>query len=150
MSTTTIMNSTNKVCIFQSCNEPSAFNSMKCLFHRHRSQCTYYMCSNQVYARGLCVRHGGKTKCEVPNCTMNTRVGNFCAKHCDPLVKRYCDELNCSNQAHGRGKCVRHGGGRRCLAELCTLRAKYGPYCKHHSGSDDSVVCLDRGNTKTQ
>ncbi|KAF0738430.1 hypothetical protein Ae201684P_019576 [Aphanomyces euteiches] len=132
-------------CFFNDCESPVLPGSWKCLFHRRRSRCLIADCANQVYARSLCVRHGGRRQCQHENCTMNQRVGNFCSRHATAGLKKMCSEPGCNKQAHARGKCVRHGGGRLCKAANCAMHARHGAYCSRHiyleSGDDTSSTC---------
>ncbi len=71
-----------KLCMFSDCQRVCDVGLDKCLYHRHRKLCNHpSSCSNQVYARGLCVKHGGKQKCKVPDCDKNTRAGHLCSSH---------------------------------------------------------------------
>ncbi|KAF0738548.1 hypothetical protein Ae201684P_019749 [Aphanomyces euteiches] len=119
-------------CFFNDCESPVMPGSWKCLFHRRRSRCLVVDCANQVYARSLCVRHGGRRQCQHENCTMNQRVGNFCSRHAMAGLKRLCTEIGCTKQAHAKGKCVRHGGGRICKAPDCHMHARHGAFCSRH------------------
>ena len=48
-----------------------------------RGQCSSSGCSTLVYARGLCVKHGGKrtTACTFSGCTTNAQARGLCTKH---------------------------------------------------------------------
>ncbi|OQS05081.1 kinesin, partial [Thraustotheca clavata] len=108
--------------------------SWKCEFHKNRAKCTgSTTCHNQVFARNLCVRHGGKKPCLSEGCTGNARIGNFCSRHGASTMKKHCTEEGCTKVAHARQKCVRHGGGRRCRIEACEAHARNGGYCFRHS-----------------
>ncbi|KAH9110617.1 hypothetical protein LEN26_001704, partial [Aphanomyces euteiches] len=122
-------------CFFNDCESPVLPGSWKCYFHRRRGRCLVDNCANQVYARRLCVRHGGRSQCQHENCTMNQRVGNFCWRHATTKLKKTCSHPGCGKQAHARGKCVRHGGGRLCKAPNCSMYARHGSYCTRHSHS---------------
>ncbi|KAH9149227.1 hypothetical protein LEN26_004324 [Aphanomyces euteiches] len=126
------MTTKSTVCFFNDCENPVVPGSWKCLFHRRRSRCLVANCANQVYARSLCVRHGGRRQCQHDNCTMNQRVGNFCSRHATAGLKKMCAEPGCGKQAHARGRCVRHGGGRLCKTPNCIMHARHGAYCSHH------------------
>ncbi|CAK4622515.1 unnamed protein product [Aphanomyces euteiches] len=63
---------------------------------------------------------------------MNQRVGDFCSRHASPNLKRRCSEPGCAKQAHARGKCVRHGGGRLCKALGCPKYVRQSGYCLNH------------------
>ncbi|KAF0727077.1 hypothetical protein Ae201684P_015819 [Aphanomyces euteiches] len=78
-------------CVFTDCKLPVLPGLDRCLLHRHRRKCMVETCTNQVYARNRCVRHGGKKKCIHPGCRINVLVGDLCA----------------------RRRCERHGGVNR-------------------------------------
>ncbi|KAG9404975.1 hypothetical protein AC1031_004073 [Aphanomyces cochlioides] len=63
---------------------------------------------------------------------MNQRVGEFCSRHASPNLKRRCSEPGCAKQAHARGKCVRHGGGRLCKVPGCPKHVRQSGYCLNH------------------
>ncbi|KAH9105680.1 hypothetical protein LEN26_014677 [Aphanomyces euteiches] len=78
------------------------------------------------------VRHGGKRRCDAPNCSRNVRLGNFCSSHGSGIAKKLCIEAGCTNVAHKRQRCVRHGGGRQCKIHGCKTHARSGGYCCRH------------------
>ncbi|KAG9401777.1 hypothetical protein AC1031_007490 [Aphanomyces cochlioides] len=123
-------------CFFNDCENAAAAGSWKCSFHKNRSRCLVDDCKNQVYARKLCVRHGGKRRCDVPDCDRNVRLGNFCSAHSSAIVKKMCEEEGCTNVAHSRQRCVRHGGGRKCKLQGCKTHARSGGYCCRHSHNE--------------
>ncbi|KAG9409388.1 hypothetical protein AC1031_019642 [Aphanomyces cochlioides] len=119
-------------CYFNSCHNPPAGGTDKCDFHRNRGKCNVADCRNQVYARNLCVKHGGKRACQAPGCDKNTWLGGFCCKHNALIGNNKCSEVGCTNMAHARQKCIRHGGGRKCEVPDCTTQARAGGYCSRH------------------
>ncbi|ETV67354.1 hypothetical protein H257_16438 [Aphanomyces astaci] len=137
-------------CFFNGCpNPPSTPHSTKCLFHYHRGICLVDDCRNQVYARSLCVRHGGKRQCQFQGCTLNRRVGAFCTKHGPTDAVRRCSHDGCSSQAHLRGKCFRHGGCRFCKVDGCVTYARNRGYCARHTpkSAQDHPVKSDQVET---
>ncbi|RHY94329.1 hypothetical protein DYB35_011663 [Aphanomyces astaci] len=123
-------------CFFNDCHLDTDTNdssSWKCAFHKHRSRCLVSDCHNQVYARNLCVRHGGKRACVAPGCSANARVGNLCSKHATPATKKLCMVDGCTKQAHARYKCVRHGGGSQCKAMGCISNSRSNGMCSRHA-----------------
>ncbi|KAF0738568.1 hypothetical protein Ae201684P_019651 [Aphanomyces euteiches] len=120
-------------CFFSGCEHDAMEGTWKCTFHIHRSRCAAGDCRNQVYARNLCVRHGGKRQCQVQGCRLNCRVGDYCTRHSSSEVLRFCSEEGCNSQVHLRGKCFRHGGGRRCQVEGCTKFARNRGLCARHT-----------------
>ncbi|GLE06005.1 hypothetical protein PINS_up015216 [Pythium insidiosum] len=120
-------------CRFNDCDNPATDDTDKCAFHKNRRQCCVPNCTNQVYARKLCVRHGGKKQCQADGCEAHARGGGYCLQHGGFVVKRFCIVEGCSKQAHARQKCVRHGGGRRCKVDGCMQHARAGGLCNRHS-----------------
>ncbi|KAH9183810.1 hypothetical protein AeNC1_014214 [Aphanomyces euteiches] len=130
-------------CFFNDCSNPAEINSWKCHFHRHRGRCRIENCRNQVYARHLCGRHGGKKQCKVDGCTLNARLGAVCCKHGAGSLRKLCVHPNCTKQIHARDRCVRHGGGRQCRKEGCKNHARSGGYCRRHNqvrSPDETVM----------
>ncbi|KAF0691083.1 Aste57867_17621 [Aphanomyces stellatus] len=123
---------TDSICFFNDCSNPVLPNSWKCHFHRHRGRCHVDDCRNQVYARHLCGRHGGKKQCKVEGCTLNARLGSVCCKHGAGSLRKLCSHPNCTKQVHARDRCVRHGGGRQCRKDGCKNHARSGGYCRRH------------------
>ncbi|KAF0684877.1 Aste57867_23121 [Aphanomyces stellatus] len=112
---------------------PPLPNGVKCAFHRAREKCGVADCHNQTYARGFCVRHGGKKPCASPGCDGNVRIGEFCCKHATSKgVARLCSLPGCVRTARVRGKCVKHGGGPLCSLEECSSYARIGGFCQRH------------------
>ncbi|KAF0696358.1 Aste57867_12882 [Aphanomyces stellatus] len=125
--------STTPLCFFHGCTNVRAANSPKCDAHKHRAKCTVADCFNQVYARNLCVRHGGKKQCAFDGCQGNARAGPFCCRHnTTASKKRFCSAPGCSHVARAKGLCVSHGGGRKCEAGGCASYARDGGYCRRH------------------
>ncbi|KAF0738519.1 hypothetical protein Ae201684P_019815 [Aphanomyces euteiches] len=122
-----------RACFFNGCNNAAEPDSFKCLFHSHRGRCRVEDCHNQVYARNLCVRHGGKRQCAFEGCLLNSRVGPFCTRHSPSEAVRRCSQENCSNQAHLNGRCFRHGGNRFCKIDGCVTYARNRGYCTRHT-----------------
>ncbi|OQR80941.1 hypothetical protein ACHHYP_16975 [Achlya hypogyna] len=121
-------------CFFNGCTNNVIPGSWKCEFHKNRAKCTgSSTCHNQVFARNLCVRHGGKKPCIHEGCTGNARIGNYCSRHGASTSKKMCTEEGCTKVAHARQKCVRHGGGRRCRIDACEAHARNGGFCFRHS-----------------
>ncbi|EQC37419.1 hypothetical protein SDRG_05023 [Saprolegnia diclina VS20] len=119
-------------CCFHTCTNVPQAGSSKCTFHRYRDRCHVENCTNQVYARQLCVRHGGKRRCQHPACSTNVRSGRFCSKH-NPHIDKQCTEPGCTRQAHARQRCIRHGGGRLCGMVHCDAYARREGMCiRHH------------------
>ncbi|KAF0738518.1 hypothetical protein Ae201684P_019933 [Aphanomyces euteiches] len=120
-------------CFFNGCTNSVIPDSFKCIFHSQRGRCLVQDCRNQVYARNLCVRHGGKRPCAFDGCNLNSRVGKFCTKHSPTDSVRRCSHEGCQNQSHLRGKCFRHGGSKFCMMEGCVTYARNRGYCTRHT-----------------
>ncbi|OQR99657.1 hypothetical protein THRCLA_21804 [Thraustotheca clavata] len=106
-------------CSFENCHKPVLFGLTKCQSHKNKIKCSIEGCTKQVYARYLCIRHGGRKRCEYDGC--------------HAFAKRFCSEPGCKRQAHARYKCVRHGGGRQCKVNGCDVHARTNGYCRRHS-----------------
>ncbi|ETV97397.1 hypothetical protein H310_09731 [Aphanomyces invadans] len=119
-------------CYFNDCTAAALDGATKCHFHRHRGCCAVTDCRNQVYARQLCVKHGGKRQCAMPNCTANSRVGNLCSRHTTVSLKKTCSEPGCTKQPRALGRCVTHGGGKKCASPGCTSNARLTNHCPRH------------------
>ncbi|KAF0697937.1 Aste57867_11411 [Aphanomyces stellatus] len=122
------MTTTPLACEF--CPQPALVGG-KCYQHRYRQRCKVLHCTNQTYARNLCVQHGGKTQCRFDGCQGNARRFGFCCKH-SPTTRKLCCEDGCDSIAHARGRCARHGGGRTCLWEGCAMYARCEGFCQRH------------------
>ncbi|ETV70509.1 hypothetical protein H257_13903 [Aphanomyces astaci] len=99
------------MCQFNRCLSP-AIHHGKCDYHRMRSGCMVKHCPNQVYARKLCVKHGGKRQCQADGCDANARRHGFCCKHGQKPAKKPCLVEGCVKFAHSRRFCAAHCGSR--------------------------------------
>ncbi|KAF0693908.1 Aste57867_15169 [Aphanomyces stellatus] len=124
-------------CHFNGCSESVRPGSRKCAFHRKKGICRIHNCHNQVYARGLCVRHGARKPCTHPKCDGYARNGGFCTRHGEKNPIKLCSVKDCTNKAHARQLCVRHGGGQKCKASDCTMHARTGGWCSRHTPVED-------------
>ncbi|KDO21249.1 hypothetical protein SPRG_13548 [Saprolegnia parasitica CBS 223.65] len=127
MSTT---HSADTTCFFQGCTSKPMEGSVKCHFHRNRGLCRINNCRNQVYARSLCVRHGGRHPCAHPGCSTNARLGDFCCRH--SKYKKLCHHPGCTKVIQINNLCIRHGGSKHCQYEGCATPARCGGYCWRH------------------
>ncbi|ETV92995.1 hypothetical protein H310_12833 [Aphanomyces invadans] len=127
-----------EMCHFNGCAERVRPGTRKCAFHRKKGICHIHNCHNQVYARGLCVRHGARKPCNFPKCEGYARNGGFCTRHGDRHPIKLCSVQGCQNKAHARQKCVRHGGGQKCKADGCDMHARTGGWCSRHTPMDDA------------
>ncbi|KDO20783.1 hypothetical protein SPRG_13535 [Saprolegnia parasitica CBS 223.65] len=118
------------VCLFQGCDALVDGESQKCAFHRNRKKCSVDFCSNQVYARGFCIRHGGKLLCCYPQCSRNARKDGVCTQHSQ--LKPLCSVAGCSKLARRNQKCVGHGGGHPCIVPGCHTNARFRGHCWRH------------------
>ncbi|KAH9163999.1 hypothetical protein LEN26_000243 [Aphanomyces euteiches] len=89
-------------------------------------------CRSQVYARGLCSKHGGKKQCAVSGCVRSARLANLCYNHGARQLKKKCTFEGCSSHAQFRRLCVRHGGRRKCTVDGCNKFARYVGLCTEH------------------
>ncbi|OQS06712.1 hypothetical protein THRCLA_01277 [Thraustotheca clavata] len=129
------------MCMFNGCpNAALPGPGAKCDFHKNRKMCCVKGCSNQVYARNLCVRHGGRKACRIQGCTNTVRGGDLCLHHGGPSPKRYCTVQGCLRQAHARQKCVRHGGGNVCKVPGCFQYGRVLGLCHRHNKSQQKNI----------
>ncbi|OQR99479.1 hypothetical protein THRCLA_06503 [Thraustotheca clavata] len=122
--------SINFTTFLEECAQAAEDNKSLCHFHRNRRICRVLNCIKLVYARSLCVGHGGKL---LPGCTKNARKKGFCCGHGASIPKNRCNEVGCGNIAYQNFKCIRHGGGRKCAVEGCKTHARSGGFCCKHS-----------------
>ncbi|KAH9150052.1 hypothetical protein AeNC1_009122 [Aphanomyces euteiches] len=128
-------------CFFKDCAAPVEPGTWKCQFHRHRARCLASNCRNQVYARKLCVKHGGKKPCQVPRCQANSRVANLCSRHFAVVAQqKRCPFDQCPHPPEGPGPCIHHGGklrpqdGNGCAIDGCDGHALEGTaHCPFHT-----------------
>ncbi|KAF0693634.1 Aste57867_15419 [Aphanomyces stellatus] len=103
--------------------------------------CIAIDCHNQVYARKLCTRHGGKRQCAVDGCVLHARIGDVCSRHgsCGQAKKR-CIYADCTKLAIAKQLCVRHGGRRQCRVAGCGTHARTGGFCRRHANANDVLA----------
>ncbi|OQR89938.1 hypothetical protein ACHHYP_05930 [Achlya hypogyna] len=118
-------------CFVLGCDLPPATGD-KCEKHKHRAKCQGDpSCHNQVYARGRCVRHGGKKPCLYHGCTGNARRNDKCHRH-GGARHRLCSEPGCDKIVSERRKCSRHGDTALCHFPQCLLKARLQGFCGTH------------------
>ncbi|CAK4090224.1 unnamed protein product [Aphanomyces euteiches] len=72
----------DSTCFFKDCPNPvAAPGKLKCTFHAKKGICGAPDCHNQVYARGHCIRHGGRRPCRFEGCSGNARSRGYCTRH---------------------------------------------------------------------
>ncbi|KAF0712627.1 Aste57867_4763 [Aphanomyces stellatus] len=131
------------ICEFNTCANVAVLGSTKCLFHKHRLQCAVPACRNQVYARHLCARHGGKRPCAVDNCGQTAQVNGHCLAHGGATGKKQCVEAGCLKQAQAHQRCLKHGGGRRCTVPGCVQHVRSQGLCRSHLRNEQTTVHVD-------
>lgn len=105
-------------CVEPDCKIPVWNNSTKCREH-HELRCIEAGCTQIVY-----------------------KIGNKCREHGGGK----CEEIGCKNW--GWHKCIRHGGGLRCVEPGCTKGAvvrdgaRVGDKCKAHGGGNRCPNCI--------
>ncbi|KDO24580.1 hypothetical protein SPRG_10111 [Saprolegnia parasitica CBS 223.65] len=138
-------------CLFNGCSKPVVPSLDKCAFHRYRSKCKVDGCFNQVYARLLCVSHGGKKTCQSPGCASPVRIGDFCTKH-TTRSSITCSVDGCTQDtaAANQTTCPLHGGSSNCAVDDCVKPARMGKFCWHHRNRvlskpmpQDALPCND-------
>ena len=96
-----------------------------------RPFCRVANCPNQVYARQLCVSHGGQWTCQEPDWVANARAGGLCRRHGE-VKNKFCSSPGCTKLVYAHRKRARHGGRRPCKVEGCGTHARKGGYCRQH------------------
>ncbi|KAE9162893.1 hypothetical protein PF004_g30335, partial [Phytophthora fragariae] len=79
----------------------------------HTPPCQVEGCKNLSVSRGLCVRHGGGSKCTEPGCNKRAKLCQRCFQHGG---YKMCTEPGCNKKAKRYGHCWSHGGGHICEA----------------------------------
>ncbi|KAE9273307.1 hypothetical protein PF008_g29871, partial [Phytophthora fragariae] len=79
----------------------------------HTPPCQVEGCKNLSVSRGLCVRHGGGSKCTEPGCNKRAKLYQRCFQHGG---YKMCTEPGCTKKAKRYGHCWSHGGGHICEA----------------------------------
>ncbi|KAF0712630.1 Aste57867_4766 [Aphanomyces stellatus] len=112
-----------------------------------KPQCSTTDCTNLVYARGHCARHGGKRPCAMPDCGQNATSGqSFCLTHGGHQAKKkFCIEVGCTKQVQANQRCLKHGGGRRCKEPGCFQHVRTAGLCRGHLTKSLSTM-LDDGD----
>ena len=101
-------------------------------FPARSKQCSHASCQKAARgSSGLCIMHGGGTKCKHEGCTTLAKEGGLCKAHGGGIR---CGKVGCTKSSQEGGLCIAHGGGRRCAAEACTKLAKEGGFCIGHGG----------------
>ena len=78
---------------------------------RGKSICSADECTNIVINRGVCRRHGAKTKiCSSAGCTHQVIKGGVCVRH--GAKTKICSSAGCTNKSKRGGVCWRHGANR--------------------------------------
>lgn len=79
------------------------------------------------------VRSPGPTRCCIPD-----RIGDSAQRpqwgDSGASKSRTCSIPGCQKSSQSRGRCIRHGGGKRCSVENCTRGAQVTGRCKAHGG----------------
>ncbi|ETV66726.1 hypothetical protein H257_16826 [Aphanomyces astaci] len=96
-----------------------------------RHQCKILGCTTASVSKGLCVRHGGGTRCAEPGCTKRTKRFQRCYMHGGFLM---CSEHGCASKAKRFGRCWAHGGGITCTEAGCDKLSVKGGLCWTHGG----------------
>ncbi|KAE8991277.1 hypothetical protein PR003_g19481 [Phytophthora rubi] len=99
----------------------------------HTPPCQVEGCKNLSVSRGLCVRHGGGSKCTEPGCNKRAKLYQRCFQHGG---YKMCTEPGCNKKAKRYGHCWSHGGGHICEAPECTKVSTQGGFCWAHGGGN--------------
>lgn len=126
------------VCAFQGCTSRTFPRSSFCKTHGGSNEkkcsvtdCPKFCVTTEERRTGLCLDHGGTSRCSVLNC-VNPKYGN--SNFCQPHHQGPCQEPGCPQLAVVNGKCRRHGGTKPCSVDDCkNPRGRTGsPFCKVH------------------
>jgi len=119
------------VCTADGCNQiPVAVSQGLCAKHGGGQRCSRLDCSWLALKDGLCALHG-KRMCRVINCTRVAQARGVCCRHGG---RSKCKIESCSHLALSCGLCGKHGGGRRCTFDACTTRPVSNGLCAKHGG----------------
>ncbi|GMF36029.1 unnamed protein product [Phytophthora fragariaefolia] len=99
----------------------------------HTPPCQVTDCKNLAVSRGLCVRHGGGSKCTEPGCNKRAKLYQRCFQHGG---YKMCTEPGCTKKAKRYGHCWSHGGGHICEVPECTKVSTQGGFCWAHGGGN--------------
>ncbi|POM75713.1 LOW QUALITY PROTEIN: Hypothetical protein PHPALM_7146 [Phytophthora palmivora] len=99
----------------------------------HAPPCQVEDCKNLAVSRGLCVRHGGGSKCTEPGCNKRAKLYQRCFQHGG---YKMCTEPGCTKKAKRYGHCWSHGGGHICEMPQCTKVSTQGGFCWAHGGGN--------------
>jgi hypothetical protein len=99
----------------------------------HTPPCQVADCKNLAVSRGLCVRHGGGSKCTEPGCNKRAKLYQRCFQHGG---YKMCTEPGCTKKAKRYGHCWSHGGGHICEVPECTKVSTQGGFCWAHGGGN--------------
>ncbi|CAK4706413.1 unnamed protein product [Aphanomyces euteiches] len=96
-------------CYFTACEELVVPGTFKCARHQRKSRCSVAGCLNQIYSKGVCVRHGARSSpCCIQGCNRNERVSGLCNHHATVLPETNCSHPGCTAKARGSATCKRH------------------------------------------
>jgi hypothetical protein len=101
-----------------------------------KTHCQVEDCKNLAVSRGLCVRHGGGSKCTEPGCNKRAKLYKRCFQHGG---YKTCTEPGCTKKAKRYGHCWSHGGGHICEVPECTKVSTQGGFCWSHGGGNRCI-----------
>lgn len=67
--------------------------------------CQRANCTRFAKSKGVCIAHGGGTRCIVEGCTKHAKANRRCISHGG---RRCCSVDGCSKHARVKGKCMAH------------------------------------------
>lgn len=124
-----------KMCRFTGCGKRARGASGLCISHGGGTRCQKQGCNKGAEGRTIfCKAHGGGRRCESLGCTKSAEgKTDYCIGHGGGSR---CSHDGCAKAARGRtGLCIRHGGGKRCQREGCTKSAEgHTALCISHGG----------------
>lgn len=143
----------SRKCQYVGCScRPEGKNTEYCVSHEGLcgvgiSFCRITGCLNKVYeksfARRTCHTHYHRTLCRNPGgCKKPAVSGGVVGRCITHGGGKRCQHDSCGKVAQGKtGLCVGHGGGKRCQVEDCTTSARSSSgFCAKHAGHGVQVI----------
>lgn len=118
-----------KECIIPGCHKGQRGGNGLCISHGGGTKCSAQDCSKTAKQGGRCKAHGGGRRCVVEGCIKSAQEQNRCVAHGGG---RHCSSEGCKKLVKSMGLCISHGGGTRCSFDGCDNSAQARGLCKGH------------------